>query len=176
MRGGGGVNMKEFFLTLISVSLVCCFASMLAPDKKGGGLRSSVGFACGICALFIVVDPIISFANLLFSDEGESIYGSYESGEYDYEKIFDSTLLDMSAASIELELERMLADTFSLAEESIGVELSLAEIDGEYLPERVTVTLGGTAMLTDAHEIERCIEELLSCECRVIYKKRGEGG
>ncbi len=162
--------MREFILTLLGVSLVSGLASMLTPEGKGGGLRTCVGFACGLCALSITVGPVISFIGAL-SDGGKVLFDGFSEdlAVYDYEKIFDQTLAREGERVLEVELKAILCDEFQIEEKNIDIEATLCESEAGIEVERVILTLRGSAVLIDAHKISERVTTLLSCECRVLY-------
>lgn len=165
---GGGVDMKEFILTLLGVSLISGFASMLSPEGKGGGLRSYLGFACAICALSVIAGPVVSFISTLADGELiEDISG--ETAVYDYEKIFDGTLVKEGERSVEKGLALILQKEFEIEEKNVNIDVKLYDNGASIEAKLVTVTLRGGAVFVDAHKIAERVEKLLSCECRVIY-------
>ena len=165
---GGGIDMKEFVFTLLGVSLISGFASMLSPEGKGGGLRSYLGFACALCTLSIAAGPILSFVSALADGKMiENISG--EPIVYDYEMIFDETISGEGERSIEEGLLSLLRSEFEIEEENIDVDVRLCEKDSGLEAELVTVSLSGGAVFIDAHKIVERVEKLLSCECRVVY-------
>ena len=162
--------MREFIFTLLGVSLVAGFASMLTPEGKGGGLRSYLGFACGLCALSVAVGPILSFIGVLAEDSTD-FFGGISDGAavYDYEKIFDETLAVEGEEAVEIGLKSILCGEFGIKEENADVDVKLGYNGDSLTAESVTVTLRGKAVLIDAHGIAERVTSLLSCECRVVY-------
>ena len=168
MLFGGGVDMKEFILTMLGVSLISGFASMLSPDGKEGGLRSYLGFACAICALSVTIGPVTSFITALGDSEMiENISG--EPQALDYEKIYEDTLMKGEERALEEGLNLLLRTELLIDEKNIDVDVRLCNSTAGYEAELVTVRLSGKAVFTDAHRIAERVEELLFCECRVLY-------
>ena len=162
--------MKEFILTLLGVSIVSGLASMLSPEGKGGGLRSFLGFACGLCALSVTVAPILSFIGMLASDDADVFYESHGAlATFDYEKIFEETLTGEGERSLEEGLKSVLSAEFEIARENIDVDVILVNDGEEITAEHATLILRGDAVLKNAHELAERVRELISCECRVIY-------
>jgi len=162
--------MIEFILTLLGVTLVAGFASMLVPEGKGGSLRTYLGFACGLCALSVTVGPILSFIGILADGKTDMFYNFSEDVlVYDYKKVFEDTLSDKGEAAVESELKSLLCREYSIKEDNVDVDVRLAYSNEGFTAGGVTVTLRGSAVFVDAHKIAEHVSSLTSCECRVVY-------
>ena len=94
----------------------------------------------------------------------EGIYGD-EYSSLDAEAVFKDALASQSAKSLSDGLCSLLCAEFELESEDVEVYTWL---DGERC-QRVSIVLSGAAALKDPHAMIGYVEELLECECNVVY-------
>ena len=155
------MTVKDYFLSLLSASLVMELSGILAPPSVAKHLRliSSLLFLCILSA------PLPHLPELL-SDLGEQWTEDAKNGwEEQYREEAEAALEMSSKTYFVQSLTTLLEQRFSIptGEVRCGV---LWESEGEALcPKRITVILSGSAVWKDPTEIEETVAELLGCEC-----------
>ena len=163
--------MREYFLILIGSCLVSAFASMLAPEGEGGGLSRWLNFASALCAVSVIVAPLLGFVGELYSG-GIDIFGelSSEYGEVGaFEEIYCQTLTKESLSLAEDRIEELLCKDLSIDKEEVSASIILEYAEGEPTPKCVRIYLSGKAIFANAREISEKVGSLLLCECEIIY-------
>ena len=166
--------MKGYVMMLIGTVLICSVALMIIPEGKIG---KYVRLAGALCVLCVSISPLSSFIEALSGIDGnslpdiifgEGVLGDGE-GELSPSDVYEENLMSASSENISLALRSMICREIKVDAENIEVYVELIEGEEEYLPQKVSVVLYGSAVLTDPHLIEEYIDTLLGCECEIIY-------
>ena len=51
--------MKGYIISVICISVITSLISMLTPDGEGGGIGKNMKLICGLCIVFVWINPII---------------------------------------------------------------------------------------------------------------------
>lgn len=153
--------MKEYLMSLVSVSAVCAIASYLVPDREEK-LKKGVGLALALAVLFTAVYPLpgaAEAASRLLDSSG----GIFDTSVTDHSSEWlDGVTSDAVGEGIRRDVMREfgLKDGVSVvADVSYGSEITV---------KRVTVKLSGIAIFADGLAIERYIESNYCAECEVL--------
>lgn len=153
--------MKEYLISLVSVSLVCAIAAYLIPDREEK-LKGGVDLALALVVLFSAVCPLpvmLEMSRSLLEPE-RSIFDAgvaEESGEW---------LNGATKAALAEAIRRDVMREFGLTD---GVNVSVcASLGSEIVIERVIVRLSKGAALADGLAIESYIESGCRAECEVL--------
>ena len=165
--------MKEYFLILIGVSLICGFSSMLSPEGRGGGLSRAVNLASSLCVLSVVISPVHSL--ILEASSGEVEILSQMKAEYGdvdvLEDIYCDKLTEESVSYAERTLEELLCRNFSISSDSISLLLEVERAGESVRVCGARVYLSGGAIFKDADAISKYVESSVGCECKIIYSR-----
>jgi hypothetical protein len=159
--------MREYMMTLMTVSVICGVIGVLSPKEDMGKYLSLV---CGICALGIIVAPITELIKK--ADELPDMLG-YESGSYDeefYEKTFEDSIVEGSINQAESILENNLSGELDIDRESFDITLSVERVQSVLRVKRATVTIYPKGLTIDARSVIEYIEKNLGCSCMIIYE------
>ena len=163
--------MREYVMIFVSVTLACGIVQMLVPEGRGG-FKKYVGLVCGLCVLCTAIAPISSLLEDVWS-LGETLFGITSSVTQDkdnYEKIYGESLIEAGGANMSSGLKTLISRDLGIDASYFDVSVRLREGEDSYLPDKATVILYGKAILCDPHEIIEYVNDLLSCECEVIYE------
>lgn len=163
--------MKDYIITLISVSIVCGIVHILTPAGVGDGIRKHVKLISSLCVLCIMIAPIGGFIQSLENSEFNILgeYGESNTLEDRYDKIYNDMISVYSAEQISKKCEEILRERFSLKEDDVKVMIYFSEEENEPVISKSAVILYTGAIGKDPREISECVSELIKCECEIIY-------
>ena len=159
--------MKEYLMTLISVSLLSGIMGMISPE---GDLKKYVRLLCTLCVFCAMISPAFSLWQGMGSS-GEEILGELiDKEDVNYDEIYKDSLLSFGEVQAEETIKSNILERFLLSEDSIDVEVkSQSENDiEEWIA--VTVLLRDEAIFTDPREILSLVESMVSCSCVIVYE------
>lgn len=162
--------MKNYILTIITISIISGIVSSLLSSSKNG-LKKHINLITGLILVLIVVTPITTIAknSAILTEKIESIVGSLniENSVNESNKIIISQGTDNICEGI----ENAIATRFNLSNDYITVALTVNDENIEAIMlEGITVTLTGKATWTDSDAIKEYTEDLVGCSVRVIKK------
>ena len=157
--------MRTYLSALLGVCIVSAIIRVLSPLSV---LKKYIEMLSAICIISVVVLPICQgitedyrFNDAPFTDDK---YNSYDYGEI-YNNYLSQKNVEMACCTLENELARHVG----VSTEEIDVNLTGNEIDGVYVLERITVTLGMGAVSVDPDTVIDFISERTGIECEIIY-------
>ena len=159
--------MREYIITLMTVSVVCGVISVLSPKEDMG---KYVSFVCGICALGIIVTPITELIKR--AEEFPDILGD-RLENYDeefYENTFEESIVAGSVKQAESILKNDLSQELNLDQDSFDIALSVERSENSISVKRATVTIYPKGLTIDARSVIEYIEKNLGCSCMIIYE------
>ncbi len=166
MRWKNGIG--EYFIGVVTASVVLTLVGMLYPEDKGG-VRRALDLFLSLCLLCAVIAPIGG----MIADAREEIdLGGFDldlpDADASAESAIRSALAAESRAMIEKRLEELICGRFDLSEEDTGVTALISVSDNGIEIDRVTIWLSGKALLTDPREIKRFVSEYTDAECEIV--------
>ena len=156
--------MKQYFLSIIMVSLVGSVVSMIAPEGEGGGLSRHVSLAVGVCLILVCFAPAASAVEWLRELDIEAVLPDGDENRAEYESIFDSAYTEAEIDNLCEGIKSAVCQKFGLDPLSLSISVRLADGEQGKTLERVFLTLYGSAIWADTEEIERYLGSLLGCE------------
>ena len=163
--------MKEYVITLISVSIICGIVQTLAPESTGDGLRKYVKLASTLCLLCIIIAPVSSLMREV-SENGSALGEGWFDGEEmaeKYEEVYKESIVKYSAAELEDICENEVVKRFGIDRNIFDISV-FAVSENEYLNvDRVILSLYKTTDQNDPRDIAEYLSSLLECECEIIY-------
>ena len=154
--------LSEYFGTLIAISAVVAFASLLAHD--GQGARAAAP-CLGIILLFVAATPVIGAVGNIADGTYSDLFGDLdalpEEGEGDY--------YEAVADAFALGVERMVESEFSLRDSDVTVAVK-GFVLTEMRAQSVCVVLSGAAVTADARAIKSRVKEAGLGECEVKFE------
>ena len=159
--------MREYIMTLMTMSVVCGIIGVLSPKEDIGKYISLV---CGICALVIIISPITELLRKaerlpdLLDDE----LGAYEEGFY--ESAFENSVVEGSVRQAEGILKDKLSRELNIDPESFDITLTVEKGQSSLSVKRATVIIYPQGIVIDAKEVIEYIENEIRCTCVVIYE------
>ena len=163
--------MKDYIITLISVSIICGIVHILAPGGTGEGVKKHVKLISSLCVLCIMIAPVGGFLESLEETEFK-ILGEYTQSDdqkNEYDKIYNDMISEYSAEQISKKSEEILRERFFLKEGDIRVTVCFSESESGTVISEVAVVLYSGAVGKNPREISACVEEILKCKCEIIY-------
>ena len=162
--------MKEYIITLISVSIFCGLIEMMSLSE--GGLKKHIRLIASLCVLCVAVAPMGDLINVIKNYDVEERTDIFEGEDTEnkYYDIYVSNLGEHTAESIEENTKRLLGDEFDMEHDAFDVIVLLDLSDEKFAVEKVSVVLYPKAIFKDPHKISEYISNLLKCECEIIYK------
>ena len=160
--------MKEYFISLILISVACGIIAMLSPrDDIGKYIR----FLCGICVFCILISPVRNFLNSLadvaiFLDNS---LGEITNTEDHYENIFKDSLKSGTAEDTSALIKNKVSSDMKIDKESFDIEIYLGEDDNGYYIKSSVVKIYQNGIFVDASAVVEYLEELLDVSCVVVY-------
>lgn len=156
--------MKGYIISVICISVITSLISMLTPDGEGGGIGKNMKLVCGLCIVFVSVNPIIKIVDGIKSLDIESIVEETEDEEK-YQDKFDSSYTAAELANLKSGIKQMLSDRFGVEMSECDVTLTVQKNEnGQSELVRIFITLYGSAIFKNTAEIEKYLGEIFNCE------------
>ena len=156
--------MKGYIISVICISVITSLISMLTPDGEGGGIGKNMKLVCGLCIVFVSVNPIIKIVDGIKSLDIESIVEGTEDEEK-YQDMFDSSYTAAELANLKSGIKQMLSDRFGVEMSECDVTLTVQNNEnGQSELVRIFITLYGSAIFKNTAEIEKYLGEIFNCE------------
>ncbi len=153
--------MKEYLLSLLTVSLVIAIAQLLAPASSA----SHVKLICSLIFICVLASPLPRFLKNLPELSEQILDLSNEADRDDaYGNTANETLENASKAYLAQALTRLLEERFSIPSGEVRCVILWASGE-EAKPQKVTVILSGSAIWKNPNQIEAAVTELLGCPC-----------
>ena len=163
--------MKDYILTLSCISVFCGIIHILSPSGEGGGIKKNIRLIASLSVLCVALFPIGDFLIRLSEYEIDFLNEDFSATlEAEYEEEFLSAMLEYSDQTVAEVSEKMLLEKFNMRDGDVSVVVfSCVENDNiKILRADIEIHPGGVSQpLTSLKE---SLEELLGCECRIIYK------
>ncbi len=163
--------MKEFILTLVGACLFCGLAEILSPDGNSGEIKKHIRLISSLCVLCIMAAPAVSFARQLREYNINDIIFVFDGDEYEnkYDEICNESITAYTAQELEGRCGELISEKLGLSSESFDITVD-ADCAGESITvSSASVTLYPEAITQNPREISSLVENLLGCECEIIY-------
>ena len=156
--------MKEYVMSLAVASLLVGIVGVLTPKKHKGHVR----LLCGLCMICLLARPLPeAFGDFDLFDYLENEQEDEENALYD--EIYHNTVQKANAKKISDALKDMISKDFSLSKEEVSVNVAIEEEGETIVIKKTTVALSGNAVLQDPREIVSYLEDMLGCQCVIVY-------
>ena len=163
--------MREYLLTLISVSVICGVVQTLAPDSVGDKLKKHVKLLSSLCVLCIILAPISALLRELQENGielGEWVLEIETVGEK-YEDVYLESIGKYTVAELEEMSEIKVAERFGMDRKIFDVNVVVIAENDSLVVDRAVLSLHKTIDKNDPRDISEYISALLKCECGIIY-------
>lgn len=159
--------MKEYLLILLGVSLLSGIVSILAPDGK---LKRYIRLLTGLVVLCVLIRPALS----LLKSAGDGIFDTGEAGREEsvsaYDDIYNNNLKEAGEREVAKRLKDKIIKEFDVGEESIDVKAEFVSENDRYRVSTVWLTIRKGAVSTDPRKLVEYVENLLDCQCVIVYE------
>lgn len=156
--------MGEYILSVVGVAFCVGILEELLPNEYGS--KAYVRLLTGLCLLAVMLAPVGRLLHALPDLFWEISDLETKEGER-YEEILSESMGEAVRDVLAEAVRSDLSKKFNVKNERTGVGVMLD--GGEKLSvSRLVITLYGSDILKNPHEIEAYFEKLLDCECVVI--------
>ena len=160
--------MKQYFLSIVIVSVIGSVISIIAPEGEGGGLSRHVSLAVGVCLILVCFAPAADAVEWLRELDLEAVFPESEGEVNEYESIFDSAYSQAEIGNLCEGIKGAVSQRFGIDPTCLSVSVRLGEGGRGKTLESVFVTLYDSAIWADTGEIESYLSSLLGCEIITI--------
>ncbi len=163
--------MKEYVITLISVSIICGIVQTLAPESAGDGLRKYVKLASSLCLLCMILTPVLTFVREVRGngvDIGEKWFDG-EDIEERYEEVYHESIGQYTAAELEEICEAEVSEEFGIERKIFDITVLVVSGNENLDVDGAVLSLHKTTDKNDPRDIAEYISSMLRCECEIIY-------
>lgn len=160
--------MKQYIFSIILVSVIASVVSIIAPEGEGGGISRHVSLAVGVSLVLVCFAPAVQAVEWLRELDIEAVLPNGEDEREEYESIFNSTYTDAEVDNLCEGIKSLVSQKYGLDPLSFTVSVRLTKNGQDKRPERITLTLYGSAIWADTGEIERYLGSLFGCEIVTI--------
>lgn len=160
--------MKEYFLGVAVLSMLCSLTVTLAP---AGASQKYIRLLSGLALALCVSAPIFS----LVADGGfdvalEDMLEVETSGERDYAEIYNNAILNAGSAGAEKTLKSEILQALDGNDGDIDLNI-VAHLEGEEIYIDLTeIIIYPSGLPLDPHFMQNYVSERLGCRCEVIYR------
>ena len=161
--------MESYIVNLVCVSMFCGIICFLAPSDSG--VKNHIKLITSLSVLCVATFPLGNFlVQLKNADIPPLEFADKESLAEDYEAMFCEAMKEYSNDSVESVCEKILTDKFDLKNEDIDVIISSSVENDKININDATIVIYFGAITEDPKPLLETLEEVLECECRIIYK------
>ena len=163
--------MSEYILTLCSISVFCGVIYILAPSGEGGSLKQNVRLVSALAVLCVAVFPLGSFLMQLGEYDFELALEDFEGADKGkYEAEFCAAMQEYSDDAVAEICEKTLVEKFGLDADDIKIVIFSCVENNNITIQRADLEIYFGAIAKPSDPMKECLEEMLGCECRIIYK------
>ena len=159
--------MKEYLMTLMSVSLLNGIIHMISPE---GDIKKYVRLLGALCLLCAIAVPI--FAAL--SEGGPDLSFLSEIGQeaeqQNYDEIYQNTLIQSGEAEAAKVMKNRMIQELSMKNETFDVSVEFVSKNDDIVLGNVTVLLRDSAIFTDPRQVIDWVNEVYQCPCIIVYE------
>ena len=165
------INMNEYVVSIIGVSIIVGVCEMLVPKYSGiDKFFRMIGLLCILCVLINPIkNAINTFDNGFLDDLKEQISDMDNSSEKEnYEEILNEFLSDHSIEQFKSQIKELLENDFNIPEEECEISVKTHYINNAVSVELLQIKLIGKSIFKNPYEIEEYFSRLLDCQCVVV--------
>lgn len=149
-------EMREWFYSLMLVSVFSGALSLLSPEKTGKTVR----YLCSLCLVGVLLSPLSSLLTAEVKINFSVSNDSFESGE--------SLLIEETGERIKEEVAAQISKKYGISADVFSVELTLGKSDlSNITVDGVTVISSDRGILHHRYEIEEYVSEAMLCGCEL---------
>lgn len=166
--GGIGVQMKEYFISVIVVSLV---GSMVVSMASGNSAAKHLKLLCGLCTVACIVFPLTAAFGVSFDKEDVVQLFACETNEKEYyDEIYNLSLNKSEIKNAENILKGDIVKELSLSKDDFDVNIIAEENNGEFYISTVRINIYTSGISINPRYIEQYILNRLGCGCEFVYE------
>lgn len=166
------MSFSDYTLRIVTAGAAASLAVRLIPESSGGrGLRRSVVYAVTVVLILCLISPLApalaSFGERAAS--GELNAEAYVGQEADLSRFY-SAVAEEAGREIAGRIEEKTAERFAVAEGAVAADVRALAGESGVVILRVTLTLSGRGILIDPRELEDYVAGLTGCaEIEILY-------
>ena len=151
--------------------MFCGIIHILAPSGEGGGLKNNVRLISALAVLCVALFPIGDFLIQVRDHDFSLSDGDFgEDLEVDYEGQFCDAMVEYSNESVAESCEKILIEKFDMEDGDISIVLFSSVENNKIKIESADLEIHFGGITQPPKPLERALEDLLGCDCRIIYK------
>ena len=159
--------MKEYFISVIAVSLVGSVLVSLAP---GGGVAKNMKLLCALCTAACIIFPLGTlFWGSISNEDIESLFATEMNEEYNYDEIYNDSLNKYNVINSEIILKSEIIQALKLKNDAFDLKIIQDEESDVFCISYVRVYIYPDGVSVDPRMVEKYIYERLGCECEFVY-------
>ena len=160
--------MNGYFIAVVATAFAGALVTALSPRSYERQIR----LICSLCSVAMIFGMIISFSTdgEYFLEKVESLFSFDDIEVGNYDEIYNSALIATEKENAEKMLKTNIKQALSTNIDAFDVILALDKNGDEYYIERIEVKLYPEALTLDPRAIEKCVKDMLECECVIIYE------
>lgn len=152
--------MKEYLVSVITVSVGLSVARLLVSFGDGKGVYKAVSFVTALIFFVAVISPVRGIPSL--AEYFENLPDLPETEEK-YDGVWQSRIKDVSEEKIGAYVKEILSEEFGTDDCVIS-----CDFDADMRPERINITVNSGGLFTNPRRAEKRVSEIFGCEC-VLY-------
>ncbi|MEE0970433.1 MAG: hypothetical protein U0M06_13765 [Clostridia bacterium] len=165
--------MRDYILSIISVSLLGGMANALCPSGNAGKIKKSVSLIMSLLLVCAVARPLTVLiekgGNIDLSEFADKI----SEDSRNYNSYMDRTVETVISDSAEEYIYAFAAEEYGLYKEDISVDVKTSSGGNDISFETINLTLHAGAIFKNPRRLEVEISELFGCECNVYEEWEG---
>lgn len=162
------MSIGEYFMSVVTSSVIAALVGMLCPDDRGG-IKKSLELCISLFLLCVIIAPM----GALISDAKEKIdLEGIDLSLPELDISADAAILDSLAKASEGEIETILhnsvCERLDINEDEIAVDAEIAASTDGVSIERIVLRLYGSAMWRDPRELREVVAGYTDAECIIV--------
>ena len=159
--------MKEYFVSVIAVSLVGSMLVSLAPN---GESFKNIKVLCALCTVACIVFPLVSlFNDGVSAEDVKKAFDIERNEEQKYDEIYNCSLEGYGVLNAESTLKNEIIQTLKINENAFDVRIVLGEENGVIYISLVRFYLYSGGLTVDPRSLETYVLDRLGCGCEFVY-------
>ena len=160
--------MKEYFISVIAISLIGGMIVSLLPD---GNSVKNVKLLCSLCVVACMVFPLASFFSGTVEKDGIVDMFEIGDGEADiYDEIYNDSLNQYELINAEKSLKQEIIQRFSASYDAFDLKIITDKNNDVIYIATVDVHIYNSGLSISPRAIEKYVYDRLGCECNFIYE------
>ena len=159
--------MKEYFISVIAVSLLGGVIISLLPDVDAA---KHVRLLCSLCTVACIAFPLVSlFDSGIDVDAIGEMFEQSEERSEKYDEIYNGTLNEYEIINAQNTLKQEIIQRIGADASAFDLKIITNKNSDVIYISSVRVCIYGSGVSIDPKEVKKYVQDRLGCDCEIVY-------